>query len=338
MAGSVEKRALVTGITGQDGSYLAELLLRKGYEVYGLARRLSVPNYHNLGAILDRIHILEGDLADGPSLHRAIVESQPTEVYNLAAQSFVHTSFRQPIVTADLTGVAVFRLLEAVRTHAPHARFYQASSSEMFGKVKADPQDEETPFHPRSPYGVAKVMGYYGAINYRESYGMHVSNGILFNHESPRRGSEFVTRKVTLGVARIAAGSQRELVMGNLDALRDWGYAPEYMEGVWSMLQQKEPGDYVQATGVSYSVRDFVRFAFEAAGIADWERHVRVDARFERPAEVGALRGDSSKAHKAFGWKANTLAPELARIMVKADTERLQDSPHDWTETRPLMP
>ncbi|MFO1533262.1 MAG: GDP-mannose 4,6-dehydratase [Thermoplasmatota archaeon] len=319
----MEKRALITGITGQDGSYLAELLLRKGYEVFGLARRLSVPNFNNITAIRDRITILEGDLADGPSLHRAVVESSPTEVYNLAAQSFVHTSFRQPIVTADLTGVAVFRLLETVRSHAPHARFYQASSSEMFGKVKADPQNEETPFHPRSPYGVAKVMGYYAAVNYRESYGLHASNGILFNHESPRRGAEFVTRKISLGVARIAAGLQKDLVMGNLDAVRDWGYAPEYMEGVWSMLQQKEPGDYVQATGVSYSVRDFLRFAFQAAGIDDWEQHVRVDPKFERPAEVVLLRGDASKAKAKFGWKATTHAPELAKIMVRADMAAL---------------
>ena len=318
------RRALLTGITGQDGSYLAELLLSKGYDVFGVIRRLSVPNHHNILHLLDKITLLEGDLADGASLDRAVVESQPTEVYNLGAQSFVHTSFRQPLVTSDLTGVAVFRLLESVRRHAPEARFYQASSSEMFGKVKEDPQKETTPFHPRSPYGVAKVMGFHATVNYRESYGMHASNGILFNHESPRRGAEFVTRKISLGVARIAAGKQKELVMGNLDAVRDWGYAPEYMQGVWSMLQQKQPDDYVQATGQSHSVRDFLGYAFTAAGIPKWQKHVKVDPRFERPAEVMTLRGDASKAKAKLGWQAKTMAPELAKIMVEADIERLE--------------
>jgi GDPmannose 4,6-dehydratase len=320
----VARRALVTGITGQDGSYLAELLVAKGYEVFGLVRRLSVPNVTNIAAVLDRVTLLDGDLTDSSSLERAVKESAPDEVYNLAAQSFVGTSFKQPILTGDVTGVGVLRLLEATRNQAPHARFYQASTSELYGQVRETPQSETTPFHPRSPYGVAKMMGYWATVNYRESYGMHASNGILFNHESPRRGAEFVTRKITLGVARIAAGLQDRLVLGNLDAQRDWGYAPEYVEGMWRMLQQKEPGDYVLATGQTWTVREFVRLAFEAAGVEDWERHVATDPRHERPAEVHILKGDPRKAERVLGWKAQTKVPELVRIMVDADREALR--------------
>jgi GDPmannose 4,6-dehydratase len=317
------RRALVTGITGQDGSYLAEILVAKGYEVFGLVRRLSVPNVTNIAAVLDRVTLLDGDLTDSSSLERVVKESAPDEVYNLAAQSFVGTSFKQPILTGDVTGVGVLRLLEATRNQAPQARFYQASTSELYGQVRETPQSETTPFHPRSPYGVAKMMGYWATVNYRESYGMHASNGILFNHESPRRGAEFVTRKITLGVARIAAGLQDKLVLGNLDAQRDWGYAPEYVEGMWRMLQQKEPGDYVLATGETWTVREFVRLAFEAAGIKDWERHVATDARHERPAEVHILKGDPRKAERVLGWKAKTKVPELVRIMVQADAKAM---------------
>ncbi|HEX2065588.1 MAG TPA: GDP-mannose 4,6-dehydratase [Candidatus Thermoplasmatota archaeon] len=317
------RRALITGITGQDGSYLAELLLSKGYEVFGLVRRLSIPNTANLTQVLDRVTLVDGDLIDSSSLERAVKEAAPDEVYNLGAQSFVATSFKQPILTSNVTGLGVLRLLEATRNQAPEARFYQASSSELFGQVRQTPQTEDTPFHPRSPYGVAKLMGYWAAVNYRESYGMHASNGILFNHESPRRGAEFVTRKVTLGVARIKAGLADKIVLGNLDAKRDWGYAPEYMEGAWRMLQQKEPGDYVLATGETWSVRDFTRLAFEAAGIPDWERHVTTDARHHRPAEVHLLQGDASKAAKVLGWRAKTRVPELVKVMVEADLKAL---------------
>lgn len=319
------KRALITGITGQDGSYLAELLLGKGYEVFGLVRRLSVPNTQNIDGFLDRLTLVDGDLTDTASLDRAVRLSQPTEVYNLGAQSFVGTSFHQPLLTANVSGVAVLALLESLRSHAPDARFYQASTSELYGLAQETPQSESTPFHPRSPYGVAKMMGYWATVNYRESYGMHASNGILFNHESPRRGIEFVTRKITHGVAAIALGRAKALTLGNLEAKRDWGYAPEYMEGAWRMLQQKEPGDYVLATGETWTVRDFVRLAFEAAGIADWERHVQTDARHFRPAEVHILQGDPRKAERSFGWKAQTRVPDLVRIMVKADLEAMQE-------------
>lgn len=317
------RRALITGITGQDGSYLAELLLAKGYTVYGLVRRLSVPNTANIGHLLDRVTLIDGDLTDSSSLDRAVRESQPDEIYNLGAQSFVGTSFKQPILTGNVSGLSVLALLESARTHAPGARFYQASTSELYGQVHETPQSETTPFHPRSPYGVAKIMGYWATVNYRESYGMHASNGILFNHESPRRGAEFVTRKITLAVARIAAGSKEKLVLGNLEAQRDWGYAPEYVEGMWRMLQQKQPDDYVLATGETTSVREFVRLAFRAAGIDDWERHVATDARHERPAEVHLLRGDPRKARAKLGWEAKTRVPDLARIMVEADRQAL---------------
>ncbi|MFA5943834.1 MAG: GDP-mannose 4,6-dehydratase [Candidatus Thermoplasmatota archaeon] len=318
------RRALITGITGQDGSYLAELLLAKGYDVFGLVRRLSVPNTVNMAGFLDRVTLLDGDLTDSSSLDRIVREAQPDEVYNLAAQSFVGTSFKQPILTGDVSGVGVLRLLEATRNQAHGARFYQASTSELYGQVRETPQSETTPFHPRSPYGVAKMMGYWATVNYRESYAMHASNGILFNHESPRRGAEFVTRKITLGVARIQAGLQDHLVLGNLDAQRDWGYAPEYVEGMWRMMQQKEPGDYVLATGETWTVREFVRLAFEAAGIPDWQAHVKTDAKHERPAEVHVLKGDPRKAERVLGWKAKTRVPELVRLMVDADIKALK--------------
>lgn len=313
------RRALITGITGQDGSYLAEFLLGRGYEVFGLVRRLSTPNMTHLDRVKNDITLLDGDLTDQSSLNNAVRDARPDEVYNLAAQSFVQTSFRQPTLTCDVTGTGVVRMLEAVRLHAPQSRFYQASTSELYGKVRAEPQREDTPFYPRSPYGFAKLLGFWAVVNYRESYGLHASNGILFNHESPRRGIEFVTRKITHGVARIARGHQERLVLGNLDARRDWGYAPEYVAGMWRMLQERDPDDYVMATGESFSVRDFARLAFASAGISDWEKHVTTDKRFERPAEVHTLRGDATKAEKVLGWKATTRLPALVDIMVKAD-------------------
>ncbi|MHB8606379.1 MAG: GDP-mannose 4,6-dehydratase [Thermoplasmatota archaeon] len=318
-----EKRALVTGITGQDGSYLAELLLSKGYEVFGLVRRLSVPNRTNIAYILDDLKLLDGDLTDSSSLNRAIRESQPTEIYNLAAQSFVQTSFAQPVLTGDVTGVGVTRLLEGARLLAPDAKFYQASTSELFGEVQETPQRETTPFHPRSPYGVAKLYGYWAVVNYREAYDMFAVNGILFNHESERRGLEFITRKITDGVARIAHGKAKKISLGNLAARRDWGYAPEYVEGMWRMLQQKKPDDFVLATGESYTVEEFCALAFKHAGIGDWKKHVAVDKRFYRPAEVHALIGDPAKAKRVLKWSAKTNVPELARIMVEADIERV---------------
>ncbi|HWG91584.1 MAG TPA: GDP-mannose 4,6-dehydratase [Candidatus Thermoplasmatota archaeon] len=313
------KRALITGVTGQDGSFLAEQLLAKGYEVCGIIRRLSTPNLVHIQHILDRITLLDADLSDQSSLNNAVREAQPDEVYNLAAQSFVQTSFKQPTLTSDVTGVGVVRMLEAVRHHAPHARFYQASTSELYGKVQEEPQTERTPFYPRSPYGFAKLMGYWAVVNYRESYNMHASNGILFNHESERRGIEFVTRKITHSVAEIAYGLRKELRLGNLDARRDWGYAPEYTEGMWRMLQQPHGDDYVLATNTSYTVAEFAQLAFQAAGINDWQKYVVEDSRFYRPAEVHTLRGDAKKAKTVLGWEAKTHVPELVKIMVKAD-------------------
>ncbi|HVL88175.1 MAG TPA: GDP-mannose 4,6-dehydratase [Candidatus Thermoplasmatota archaeon] len=321
------KRALITGITGQDGSYLAELLLQKGYEVHGLVRRLSVPNFSNLEAIKDRIVLHDGDMLDSASLQRIAADAKPDEVYNLAAQSFVHVSFGQPVLTSDVTGVSVFRLLEAVRQRAPDARFYQASSSEMFGLAAVSPQDERTPFHPRSPYGVAKVMAFWATVNHRESYGMYATNGILFNHESPRRGLEFVTRKIARGVARIAEGLDRKLVLGNLDAKRDWGYAPEYVEGMWRMLQHPQPDDFVLATGESHTIREFCELAFKEVGVGNWEKHVESDPRFFRPAEVHALCGDATKARTLLGWKPKTTFPQLVSLMVQAERERLRAKP-----------
>jgi len=317
------KTALVTGVTGQDGSFLAELLLSKGYTVYGLVRRLSSPNVANIRPVIDQIHLLDGDMTDQSSMITALKESYPDEIYNLAAQSFVQTSFRQPVLTADVNGLGVIRLLEAAKENAPNARIYQASTSELFGLVKETPQNEMTPFHPRSPYGVSKLFAYWACANYREAYGMHLSNGILFNHESERRGLEFLTRKVTHGVAMIARGKAKSLELGNLDAKRDWGYAPEYVDAMWRILQQPKPDDYVVGTGESHTVREFVELAFREAGIEKSEAHVRTDAKHLRPAEVYTLCADPSKAKRVLGWQAKTKLPELVRIMVKADLERV---------------
>lgn len=321
-----DRRALVTGVTGQDGSYLAELLVKKGYRVFGLVRRLSSPNMSHLSGIRDSIEILDGDLMDQTSLHQAVKAAEPTEVYNLAAQSFVAASFSQPVLTGEVTGLGAVRLLEAVRAHAPTARVYQASSSEMFGQVEKEPQDELTRFHPRSPYGVAKVYAYWACANYREAYGMFVSNGILFNHESERRGVEFVTRRISDGVARIATGHLKHLTLGNLDARRDWGYAPDYVDFMWRTLQQQVPDDFVGATGESHTVREFVAAAFREAGITDWESYIRTDDRLKRPSEVYNLRGDPSKAAQRLGWKATTRFDELVHIMVRADLARYQQA------------
>ncbi len=316
------RTALITGITGQDGSYLAEFLLAKGYRVTGIVRRLSSPNLSNISAIQDRVELLDGDLIDQSSLNQAVKTIHPDEVYNLGAQSFVATSFSQPALTGEITGLGTLRLLEAVRHSAPDARFYQASSSEMFGHVQTEPQDEQTPFHPRSPYGVAKVYAYWATVNYRESYSMFAANGILFNHESPRRGLEFVTRKISDGVARIAAGKADSLTLGNLDARRDWGYAPDYVDLMWRTLQAKVPTDFVGATGEAHSVREFVEAAFRAAGVDGWENRLKTDPRFNRPAEVFNLRGSAAKAKRELGWEATTRFDELVRIMVRADLER----------------
>ena len=324
------KSALITGITGQDGSYLAELLLAKGYEVHGLIRRSSSFNTERIDEIYQdpheqdrRLSLHFGDLHDGAGLAALLSRLQPDEVYHLGAQSHVRVSFDVPVYTGDITGLGTVQLLEAIRSVGLDTRFYQASSSEMFGATPP-PQDENTPFHPRSPYGAAKVYGYWITRNYREAYGMHAVNGILFNHESPRRGETFVTRKITRAVARIAAGLQDELFLGNLDAVRDWGYAPEYVEAMWRMLQVDEPDDFVVATGVAYSVREFVGLAFERAGL-DWEKHVRFDDRYVRPSEVDALIGDASKAEKLLGWTPTTLTPELVAIMVDADIALLEE-------------
>ncbi len=316
------KRALVTGITGQDGSYLAELLLAKGYAVHGLVRRTSTPNLERIQGILSRVTLHPGDLLDGGSLAAVLGKVRPHEVYNLAAQSFVPASFSQPLFTGDVTALGAARLLEAIRQRDPGIRFYQASSSEMFGKIRETPQRETTPFHPRSPYGVAKVYGHWIAVNYRESYGLFACSGILFNHESPRRGLEFVTRKITDGVARIRLGLARTLELGNLDAQRDWGFAGDYVEAIWRMLQQKEPRDFVIATGQSHSVREFVEKAFAHVGL-DWRKHVVVSKRFFRPAEVDYLVGDAAKARRLLKWKPRVEFEDLVRMMVDADLARL---------------
>ncbi|HET6351625.1 MAG TPA: GDP-mannose 4,6-dehydratase [Coriobacteriia bacterium] len=316
----MSKRALITGITGQDGSYLAELLLEKGYEVFGLVRRTSTPSDHRIAHLGDRIKLLVGDMSDTPSLLDAMEESRADEVYNLAAQSFVGDSWRQPIYTGDVDGLGVTRLLEAIRRVKPEARFYQAATSEMYGKVHEVPQSETTPFHPRSPYGVGKVYGFYITLNYRESFGMHASNGILFNHESPRRGLEFVTRKITYAVARIKQGVQSELRLGNLDAKRDWGFAGDYVEGMWRMLQAETPDDYVLATGETHTVGEFVTEAFDRVGL-DWEKYVVIDERFVRPAEVELLLGDPGKAKRELGWEPKTTFAGLVDMMVDADME-----------------
>jgi GDPmannose 4,6-dehydratase len=320
---SESRRALITGITGQDGSYLAEQLLERGYEVHGMVRRLSSENYERLQQVRDRITLHTGDLLDQRSQVDVLRECEPDEIYNLAAMSFVAASWSQPTLTAEFTGVGVTRLLEAMREVCPEARFYQASSSEMFGKVREKPQNERTPFYPRSPYGVAKVYGHFITVNYRESYGLYACSGILFNHESPRRGLEFVTRKVTHGAAAIKLGLAEELPLGNLDARRDWGYAPDYVEAMWQMLQQDEPEDYVVGTGEDRSVRDLVEIAFDHVGL-DPERYVVQDPRLMRPAEVEELVADSTKAREVLGWEPRTSFEELVRLMVDADLERLR--------------
>jgi GDPmannose 4,6-dehydratase len=320
------KRAIITGISGQDGSYLAEWLLTQGYEVFGVSRRLSAANYWRIEHLLDRIHLKPGDLLDQLSLIRVIAEVKPQEFYNLAAMSFVPASWDEPMLTGEFNSQGVTRALEAVRQVDPTIRFYQASSSEMFGKVREVPQTELTPFYPRSPYGVSKVFAHYITVNYRESYDLFAVSGILFNHESPRRGLEFVTRKVTDGVARIKLGMADALHLGNLDAQRDWGFAGDYVRAMWLMLQQERADDYVVATGNSHSVRDLVDVAFAHVGL-DWQQYVRLDPRFLRPAEVDHLIGDSSKARAALGWKPDVDFAGLVRMMVDADLQRLQRAP-----------
>ncbi len=316
------KKALITGITGQDGSYLAELLLSKGYQVFGLVRRLSTPNTENIRHLLDRVELISGDLLDQKSLDDAVREAQPDEVYNLAAQSFVKTSWNQAVLTGEYTALGVTRMLEAIRTVNPKIKFYQASSSEMFGKVTETPQKETTRFYPRSPYGVAKVYGHYITLNYRESYDIFACSGILFNHESPRRGIEFVTRKISHAVARISLGKQDKVVLGNLDSKRDWGFAGDYVDGMWRMLQQDTPDDYVIATGETHSIEEFVQEAFKVVGIDDWKSHVESNnPKFMRPAEVDSLIGDYSKAEKVLGWTPSTSFTQLVEMMVKADLE-----------------
>ncbi len=317
------KRALITGITGQDGPYLAELLLKKGYKVFGTVRRLSTPNLENIKDIQDKVEFISADLLDQSSITQALNESEPDEVYNLAAQSFVKASFDQPVLTGEFTGLGVTRILEAIRNVNKKIKFYQASSSEMFGKVTETPQKETTRFHPRSPYGVAKVYGHYITLNYRESYDMFACNGILFNHESPRRGIEFVTRKITNAVARISLGKQDKVELGNLDSRRDWGFAGDYVEAMWLMLQQEKPDDYVVATGENHSIKEFVELAFQEVGISDWEKYVVSNhPKHLRPAEVDYLIGDYSKAKKVLGWEPKTSFKQLVEMMVKADLKR----------------
>ena len=316
------KRALITGITGQDGSYLAELLLEKGYEVHGMVRRSSEEKFERLGHLRDRVHLHQGDLLDQFSLAALLQAVKPDEVYNLAAQSFVPTSWSQPVLTGEFTALGVTKMLEAIRHTAPHVRFYQASSSEMFGKVREVPQHEDTPFYPRSPYGVAKAYGHFITVNYRESFGLYAVSGILFNHESPRRGLEFVTRKVTHGVARIKLGLQQQLRLGNLDAKRDWGFAGDYVRAMWMMLQQPQPEDFVIASGGTHTVRELVELAFSHAGLK-WERHVVIDPAFVRPAEVDLLIGDASRARAKLGWAPTVDFAGLVRMMVDADLARL---------------
>jgi GDPmannose 4,6-dehydratase len=315
--------ALITGVTGQDGSYLAELLLAKGYRVVGVVRRTSHDSYERIQHLVGRMEILPADLLDQHSLQTVVRETQPDEVYNLAAQSFVPTSWTQPVLTGEFTALGVTRLLDAVRLERPDARFYQASSSEMFGKVRETPQRETTPFHPRSPYGVAKVYGHYITMNYRESYGLFAASGILFNHESPRRGLEFVTRKITDAVARIKLGLPTEVRLGNLDAMRDWGFAGDYVDAMWRMLQQPQPEDYVVGTGRQHSVRDCCAVAFEHVGL-DWRKHVSHDTRYDRPAEVETLLADPTKARERLGWSPTVSFERLIQMMVDADLERLR--------------
>jgi GDPmannose 4,6-dehydratase len=328
--------ALITGITGQDGSYLAELLLEKGYRVVGMTRRSSTVTNERIAHLAGRLELVQGDLLDQASIVAALQDAEPAEVYNLAAQSFVPTSWNQPVLTGEFTGLGVTRMLEAIRQVDPTIRFYQASSSEMFGKVDVVPQNESTPFHPRSPYGVAKVYGHFLTVNYRESYGMYAVSGILFNHESPRRGLEFVSRKITDGAARIALGLATELRMGNLDAERDWGHAVDYVRAMWLMLQRPEAGDYVVATGIAHSVRDLCRIAFNRVGI-DYEQHVVVDAALYRPAEVDHLRGDASRARAELGWEPTVTFEKLIEGMVDADVARHEARLDRSGEARPAV-
>ncbi|HXZ81548.1 MAG TPA: GDP-mannose 4,6-dehydratase [Terriglobales bacterium] len=318
----MQRNALITGITGQDGSYLAELLLEKDYAVYGLVRRSSTLNFERISHIQDRVTLIPGDLLDLSSLIAAVTQSRAHEIYNLAAQSFVPTSWNQPVLTGDFTALGVTRLLEAIRMVNPRIRFYQASSSEMFGLVEESPQNEETRFYPRSPYGVAKLYGHWITVNYRESYNQFACSGILFNHESPRRGLEFVTRKVSHGVARIKLGIDHKLRMGNLDAERDWGFAGDYVRAMWLMLQQDEPGDYVIATGRTHSVRELLEIAFAHVGL-DYREHVEIDPALLRPAEVHHLKGDCSKARAAFGWEPKLTFEQLVQMMVDSDLEQV---------------
>ncbi len=317
------RRALITGVTGQDGSYLAEFLLDKGYEVFGMVRRSSTVTFERVAHIQDRITLVPGEMLDEVSIINVLRECKPDELYNLAAQSFVQTSFSQPVFTGEATALGVTRVLDAIRFVNPEIRFYQASSSEMFGAVKQEPQNEQTPFWPRSPYGVAKVYGHWIAVNYRESYGLHASSGILFNHESPRRGLEFVTRKVTHSAARIAVGLGREVRLGNLDAQRDWGFAGDYVRAMWLMLQQDQPDDFVIATGQTHSVRELCEVAIARVGL-HWEDHVAVDERFLRPAEVDVLVGDATKAHTTLGWEPKIDFVQLVEMMVDADLATLR--------------
>lgn len=321
------KKALITGVTGQDGSYLAEFLLTKGYQVFGLTRRTSTMNDERIKHLRDKITLIPGDLLDQYSLTQAIEEAEPDEIYNLAAQSFVPTSWNQPVLTGEVTALGVVRILEAIRMVNPaKIKFYQASSSEMFGKVVESPQSEKTPFYPRSPYGVAKVYGHYITVNYRESYQIFACCGILFNHESPRRGLEFVTRRISNGVARISLGKQKDLALGNLESKRDWGFAGDYVEAMWLMLQQKEADDYVVATGENHSVKDFVKAAFKVVGISDYEKYVRIEKKLFRPAEVDFLIGDASKARKILNWIPKTSFADLVKTMVEEDIKREKEN------------
>jgi GDPmannose 4,6-dehydratase len=319
-----QKRALITGVTGQDGSYLAEFLLEQGYDVYGLVRRTSSINFERIRHIQERITLISGDMHDQTSLNQALAKVRPQEVYNLAAQSFVPTSWEQPVLTGDITALGVTRILDAIRTVDPSIRFYQASSSEMFGKVQEVPQRESTPFYPRSPYGVAKVYGHWITVNYRESYDMHATSGILFNHESERRGREFVTHKVTYAAAKISLGMANELRLGNLDSQRDWGYAGDYVRAMWLMLQQDHPEDFVIATGKTHTVKRLVEVAFACLDL-EWEKYVVQDEKFVRPAEVDLLIGDPSKAKKILGWEPSVTFEELIEMMVKADYDALKN-------------
>ena len=328
-----EKRALITGITGQDGSYLAELLLEKGYEVFGLVRRSSTVNFERIGHLQDKIELISGDLLDQKSLVSALQTARPQEVYNLGAQSFVPVSWEQPMLTGEVTGLGVTRLLEAIRTCDETIRFYQASTSELFGKAQETPQNEQTAFYPRSPYGVSKLYAHWITINYRESYGLFASTGILFNHESPRRGREFVTRKITHGVARIKHGLDQELRLGNLDSRRDWGYAGDFVRAMWMMLQEDEPDDYVISTGTSRTIREFCEVAFAHAGL-DWRQYVVVDERFLRPAEVHTLLGDATKAREKLGWEPEVGFEEMVQQMVDWDLEQVA---HQSASVRPAL-